>query len=320
MPGAVEEAWPRRHAYVRLELEQIEALLGLPVIEATVLSGGLRNTNYRLLLKGEPGAAVLRLYTADRSACSREVALLRLVGDRVPVPCVLQSDPDANLPWLLMEWKNGARFDQMLAQASAAEVHEACRSAGEVLAAIHDFSFTGSGFLDGALLIREPLIGSWLPGVADYFASERAHVLIGADLAQEVVHLVHREGWRLDDVWGQSRLVHADYKPWNLLVCRTGSRWQISAALDWEFSFSGPPLCDLGIFLRYCERMAPEYLAGLLEGYRAGGGNMPADVRNLARLIDLISLWTFLDVAEPDPAIVRDVQPLLADTVRAFAT
>jgi hypothetical protein len=41
--------------------------------------------------------------------------------------------------------------------------------------------------------------------------------------------------------------------------------------------------------------------------------------RNLARLIDLVCLWTFLERAPVDPAIVRDVTPLLVATVDAFA-
>jgi hypothetical protein len=28
-------------------------------------------------------------------------------------------------------------------------------------------------------------------------------------------------------------------------------RLEISAALNWEFIFAGPPLCDFDIFLRY---------------------------------------------------------------------
>jgi len=121
------------------------------------------------------------------------------------------------------------------------------------------------------------------------------------------------------EAWTQSRLVHAEYKPWNLLVLRTPAGWAISGVLDWEFSFAGPPRCDFGIFLRYSARMPTEYVEGFLEGYRAAGGNMPPDARTLARLIDLVSLWTFLERGADDPVMLHDVQPLLVETVRAFA-
>jgi hypothetical protein len=55
-------------------------------MEADLLGGGLRNPNYRLHLAGDPRPVVLRLYTADTAACAREVSLMGLVGERVPVP------------------------------------------------------------------------------------------------------------------------------------------------------------------------------------------------------------------------------------------
>jgi aminoglycoside phosphotransferase (APT) family kinase protein len=317
---AVEEGWRRRHPRVQLDLEAIRSLIGNAVLEAEVLAGGLRNTNYRLRLAREQPAVVLRLYTAEAAACAREVSLMRLVGDRVPVPRVLNAAPDADPPWVLMEWIDGLRFDQMLVQATPDEVEQACRSAGEVLAAIHGFVFAGPGFLGPNLEIREPMGYAWLTGVEEFFAGEPARQLVGARLANGVVRLVRQEAGRLASVWGQSSLVHADYKPWNLLVRHSASGWAVSAALDWEFTFAGPPLCDFGIFLRYSERMPPEYEAGFLDGYRGAGGSAPAGTRNLARLIDLVSLWTFLERGGDDPAIVRDIKPLLVATIDAFST
>ena len=316
---AVEEGWQRRHPHVQLDREAMRRLVGVAVLEATVLRGGLRNTNYKLRLAGEEPPAVLRLYTAEAAACAREVALMRLVGARVPVPGVLRADPAADPPWALFEWREGVRFDQMLLRATPDEVAQACRSAGEVLAAIHGFTFAGPGFLGPNLEIREPMGYAWLTGVEEFLAGERARQLVGAGLAHGVVRLVQREGWRIAPVWSQSNLVHADYKPWNLLVRRSAAGWAICAALDWEFTLAGPPLCDFGVFLRYSERMPAEYTAGFLAGYRAAGGSAPLDTRNLARLIDLVSLWTFLERATDDPAILRDVKPLLSATVDAFS-
>ena len=316
---AVEEGWQRRYPHVQLDRDAIQELLGNAVVDADVLRGGLRNTNYRLRLVGEPRPVVLRLYTADPAACGREVALMRLVGERVPAPRVLRAEPTASPPWAVFEWIDGMRFDHMLVGASASDVEDACRSAGEVLAAIHGFSFAGPGFLAPNLEVAEPLGYSWLTGVEEFFADGQARMLVGAELADAVVRVVQRNAWRLEDAWSQSALIHADYKPWNLLVRRTASGWLIGAALDWEFAFAGPPLCDFGIFLRYAERLPGEYATGFFSGYRAAGGNVPPDARNLARLIDLVSLWTFLERTPVDPAMVRDIRPLLVATVEAFS-
>ena len=48
--------------------------------------------------------------------------------------------------------------------------------------------------------------------------------------------------------------------------------------------------------------------AGFLQGYRAAGGSVPSDTRNLARLIDLVSLWTFLERASDHPMVYTEVK------------
>jgi Ser/Thr protein kinase RdoA (MazF antagonist) len=310
---AVEEAWPRRHPVLRLDRAAIQDLIHLPVHDAGLLDGGLRNTNYRLRLPGETQPVVLRLYTADPVACPREVALMRLVQGDVPVPRVLDANPEADPPWALLEWMAGARFDRVLARVSPAEVEQGCRAAGAVLASVHRFTFSAPGFLAPSLEIGEPMGESWLTGVETFFASDPARRLVGPELADRLVQLVRRQGWRLDTVWGQSSLVHADYKPWNLLA-RPTSGWTIGAVLDWEFALAGPRLYDVGVFLRYRDRMPDAYARGFVDGYRAAGGSLPPDVLELARLIDLVSLWMFLE-HDPEAQIVRDVRPLLEATL-----
>ena len=61
------------------------------------------------------------------------------------------------------------------------------------------------------------------------------------------------------------------------------------------------------------------YRDGFVAGYREGGGELPADWLRLARMIDLISLCYFLERPEDDPAVLRDVRPLIETTLREFA-
>jgi len=70
---AVEEGWQRRHPHVQLDREAMRVLLGVAVLDSEVLTGGLRNTNYKLRLAGEDRPVLLRLYTAEAvvSVCVR---------------------------------------------------------------------------------------------------------------------------------------------------------------------------------------------------------------------------------------------------------
>src|SRR5262249_28848149 len=112
-----------------------------------------------------------------------------------------------------------------------------------------------------------------------------------------------------------ARLVHADYKPWNLLV-RDGA---ISGVLDWEGAYSGNSLVDLGIYLRYSDRLPPEYRDAFAAGYVEAGGQLPDNWFRLVRLTDLTNLGYFLEFRGGDEAILRDVLPLIDRTLEDFA-
>ena len=56
------------------------------VVDARILTGGLCNTNVRILLDPETDPIVLRIYDRDPDACWKEVDILRLVSAAVPVP------------------------------------------------------------------------------------------------------------------------------------------------------------------------------------------------------------------------------------------
>ena len=311
---AVEERWQRGFTFLELGAEEIGALLGERVLDVASLSGGLRNTNYRLRLAGQAEPVVLRLYVAEAEACRREAALLRLVQDRVPVPRVLRSDPDASPPWMLQTFVPGERLDHVLQSASPERVAALCSSAGRHLAAIHAVTFPWAGFFDGQLQLLEPLgpAYGWSAMLEGWLSSERVPARLGVELSQRLLAFVRANRWREAQLAvSPPSLLHADYKPWNLLAGED----TVTAVLDWEFAFAGTPMNDLGIFLRYRERERPEYTRGFIAGYRDGGGRLPDDWPRLSRLIDLISLCGFLDREQDDPTRTSDVQQLIAATL-----
>jgi aminoglycoside phosphotransferase (APT) family kinase protein len=324
---AVEAGWQRPHPPLELDRAAVERLIQRPVERAELLSGGLRNTNYRVYLADEGCSVVLRLYTSvggrgldtkEDLPCAREVALNELVRDRVPVPRVLQADPTADPAWVLVEFVDGERFDHALVRMSEAEVEQASHAAGSVLARIHAFSFDNPGFFGPRLEIVSPLRGGWLGMVVDGMSRGRVRERATPELADRLLRLVDEHGWRLEPFWNQAQLVHCDYKPWNMLVQKRAQGWAITAVLDWEFAAAGPPLCDIGIYLRYRDRVPQGYERGFFDGYRAAGGALSDDTGRLSRLIDLVSVCTFLERAHNDPAVERDMRGVIVATLEAF--
>jgi aminoglycoside phosphotransferase (APT) family kinase protein len=322
---AVETGWLRRFPQHPLSTRQIEQLLrpfasGARVEEATLLAGGLRNTNYRLRLSSQAEPVVLRVFSATDElggAAGREAAIIRLIEARIPVPRVLHSAPDADPQWNLMSFVEGERFDLFLEHASVDRIAAASHDAGRVLAAIHSFAFRGPGWFGHDLSLGPtpwPNI-SWSQMLSGWLTDGATGSHLQPRLRDRLLAFIAHHADRVEPLNGSSRLVHADFKPWNLLV----ADHRVVAVLDWEMAYSGNPMTDLGIYLRYSDRLPPAYREGFAAGYRDAGGELPADWFGLARLTDLTNLLYFLEFRGSDPAVLRDVIPLIETTLTDFA-
>jgi len=303
---SVEEGWQRGFPLVRLSPAEATHLLREPVHDIHVLSGGLRNSNYRVELAS--GQAVLRLYTAEAAACQRETRLLPLLSASVPVPLVLQADCTANPPWALFEYVGGVRFDHQPAE----HLQPACFDAGRVLARIHRFPLARTVGID---LNRYSAPGF---GFVDFIESTLANGVLARHLGGERTKLLRRiiREYEARVVAQDTTLQHSDYKPWNLLACEG----RVAAVLDWEFAFAGPRLNDIANFLRYSDRQPPGYRTEFVRGYLEGGGTLPDDWFRLARLGDLMSLCEMMGRHTADSAATRDIVPLVERTIDLFTS
>jgi aminoglycoside phosphotransferase (APT) family kinase protein len=315
---AVEQAWGRYRDVVVLSPTEASMLIGQNVLDVQPFSGGRRNSNYRLVVAGRAEPLVLRLHTADPSACTRERRLLELVKDSVPVPRIVCTAPLAVPPWSLMSFVGGERMDLALTTTSAATIRRITRSAGGALARIHQIRFSRAGFLDEQLQVRQSLGPEyrWHTFLHGMLGRDELVSNLGGELSDRLRRFVD-DNRRLEEAMsaGGACLSHSDYKPWNLLVAGA----EVAAVLDWEFAFAATPLNDVGNFLRYSARYVSDYETGFIEGYVEAGGSLPDDWRRLARLVDLISLLDFLARPDPTGIIVGDVRPLLEATLREYA-
>jgi aminoglycoside phosphotransferase (APT) family kinase protein len=282
------------------------------VVDLALLSGGLRNTNYRVQLAGGTVPLVLRLYTADPATCAREVALLRLIEGRVPSPRILRSDPSARPPWSLMTFINGEPFD-LAQEAPGADLRAMASSAGSVLARIHAFGFEHAGSFSAGLDVHpfdaQFRWSRWLAAILEHAEVRRE---LGADLAQRLRRFVDDNAWRVEHHHEAPCLLHADYKPWNLLLQDNA----VVGVVDWEFAFAGSRLNDIANFLRHSGAQPPEYETGFVAGYMAAGGVLPHNWKRLARLTDLMSLVDMLDRMHPDSGAGDSLRPLIELTLQ----
>ena len=343
---AMERSWGRRHVFVELPRAELvrlvgRALPGAAVVDARPLTAGLRNTNYRLELAGG-AAAVLRLYVADPEACSREASVLATMAGRVPAPRVLYYDATSDPPFALLEWLDGLPLHEVLDGAEPGAALELAAVCGTALARIHSRHFAAPGFLGPEMRVvrRMP---AWAAALLETLAGP-VEERLGLELAARVRETVESNAGRVEAVWSDAVLVHADYKPWNLLVraeapgsaapgpapnggpelkpaaprasgaasANEVAVWHLTGVLDWEFACAGCRLIDFATFLRDEEARPAGYGDAFASAYLAAGGTLPNDWRRLARLVDLLNLVQLLQSG--DPQTTEDLRRLVART------
>jgi aminoglycoside phosphotransferase (APT) family kinase protein len=321
----MRESWSRPYPAVVLSPDEastlVRSLPGQPkVLRVTELSGGLANTNLRLDLDGHP-PVVLRLFQRDPAQAAKEQAIHALAAERgVPAPRLLGSgdDPATGLPFALLEWIDGQRLDEAARGLDDVALPPLAHSVGAALAAIHAVTFDRSGFLDSSLMVAEPvdaggagLIGFLRHVLVDGPGGDR----LGRDLASRLLAFAEREAGLLDRWPGPPCLTHSDFGSTNILVRRGPAGWAVAAVLDWEFAFAGSPFFDFGNLLRPPLGSRPGFADAVAVGYRAAGGDLPAEWRRMAALADLFSWAEFLTRPTVSDAVVATARQRITDTM-----
>ncbi len=313
-----EQRWERRTPTPELPesllREMLERAIG-PASGATFtrLSGGLVNDNHRV----DGRDLVLRVYARGAAVCEKEAALLRRVAGAVPVPEIVfvQTDGPGGHAFCVQTLLPGERMVERLHRASQAASGAALgRSAGATLARLHAFTEPAPGFFGPGLEVSEPwsgIRGVWTRYLTRLLADPLVVTRLDGALRARLERVITRGTTRLDE--GSYSLLHADYKPTNLLVC--GDR--VSGVLDWEFSWAGPPLFDLGQLLRWAHQAPPDFAGGVAAGYTAHRP-LPSGWRTQARLLDLMNLVGFLEHPGKRPSLEADVRELITRTLDAL--
>lgn len=268
------------------------------VVEASPLTDGFRNSNFKVRLDSE--TAVLRVYEHDESLCRKEIDLLSLLAGSVPVPELIHAESsglDGLPPFAWVRFVEGITFRELRRRGDLEATGQAAASAGAALAAIHRTIFPKAGWLGPALTVGAPLLegDNAMPRFVD-FCLDAAH--LQSRLTAEFRERVHDAMWsragELAALGQECHLVHGDFNKRNTLVRRAGERWVVAAVLDWEFALSSTPLTDFGNFLRSERPSRPLAEPHFSEGYVRAGGILPKDWRRLAQLVDLVALCASL--------------------------
>ncbi len=294
---------------------------GRRVLSAEPLDDSLRNSNFRLHLEQPAEKFVLRIYEHDPSLCRKEIDVMRMVADTVPVPEVVYFEPagwDDLPPFALLRWIEGITFRDLKRGGDVEATAQAASAVGETLAAIGRYTFPRSGWIGPGPAVTAPLRegADPMPRFVDVCLESD---ILRNRMPEELRARTHSLMWsvapRLAALDDTPCLVHGDFNRRNVLMRQNAGRWRVAAVLDWEFAVAGTSLADLGNFLCYERAARPLAEPHFSAGYAAAGGKLADDWRRLARIVNLAGICASLSRDKLPPQFIPELVELVRATI-----
>jgi aminoglycoside phosphotransferase (APT) family kinase protein len=160
-------------------------------------------------------------------------------------------------------------------------------AAAEALVRIAALEFKSAGIINADGTITPFSFGGSKGFVAEKLEDAEVRTWLGEEAVGALITVLQKEAGRLDELDAQSRLVHGDFNPTNILI----HHGKVSGILDWEFCHAGTPYMDIGNLLR---NTASNYHRAIKQGLEAGGMALPDDWKERAELVDVTSQLEFL--------------------------
>jgi hypothetical protein len=214
-------------------------------------------------------------------------------------------------------------FQQLKRTKNLGAIHQAAASAGETLGRIGKYRFSKPGRLETDLTVRSPYMDGPdpIPRLLDSFLQSK-HLQQRLDVSLQ--HQLHNFIWswaeQLRAFDNDCHLVHCDFGNRNILVDCVNGRWQVVAVLDWEFALSGPPLIDVGHFMRYELEETPLREPHFSRAFVESGGLLPDDWRRISRVLDLTGLVECLTHENLPIDVADEILHLINATLNCLAT
>ncbi|MBA2653779.1 MAG: aminoglycoside phosphotransferase family protein [Gammaproteobacteria bacterium] len=316
--------WERFKAHIDLDVSTAIHLLAPytndMIDKLVLLSEGCANTNYKVSFKNNRSPVVIRIYMREKSALAREIAIHKLVADKIPVPAHFYSNDQCtnfSYPYSVMEWVDGILMREIILKKNKSAIIACAFEMGNYLDIMRQIKFSEGGFFQKELTIQPfNQEEQYLPYVLNLLQDRTIKESLGDNLLSAVSYLVNDNATLLPDS-NNANLTHADYDPANILVTQINNKWKIAAILDWEFAFAGTYLLDIGMALRYSHKIPDSYENSFIAGIRANGFQLPVKWKKQAKLMDLLCLLqlSHYNPISERPKLNRDVVSLIADTV-----
>jgi len=315
--------WERGSDFIELSKCKIQNLITpftkQKIKRSTLLTTGCANTNY--LIQFDDGHKVIfRIYVRDHEAIPKERYIYQLAHETIPIPKILHSDTSLKKlshPFALVEYKNGTNMRDIILRGDNSDIAACAFAAGKLCSELRSITLPYPGFfqLDGSIkpFSKDEEFYNFAFLMLD---NDGVNSTLGQKLCKQVSKWIEEHQDCLTEL-DDANLSHADFDPANMLVTKINDTFEITALLDWEFSYSGSYLMDVGQFLRFSYKLPSIYKTNFIEGLGADGLPLPDHWELKSKALDLICLLSLLyfNPTVDRPNLNRDVCELIENTV-----
>lgn len=259
------------------------------LISHELIAGGCANLNIKILLQDEKNPLILRVYLRDKNAAYIEQKLAALLKGAVQVPLTYYIGELEKYHFAITEFMPGILLRDLLLSDAPYDLSAIMYEVGTILSKITTHEFSKTAFFDKELNVIPHSAEDYLIFAKDCLKQETVLSVLTPETISKISRSLGHYG-HLFTGGGKRHLVHGDFDPANILVNKVDGVWKASGVLDWEFSFSGSMLCDVGNMLRYAHKMPSEFQDAFLKGLTSGGVALPENWRTTVNLLNLLSL------------------------------
>ena len=303
-------------AKVRQTVVDLAVLPKLTSVEP--LFGGYSHINYRL--KTVEGDFVLRISQKPERDFDSEIAILRALEDKVPVPRVFWSKKYAdkfNGHFAVLHFIPGSLLSDVEDSLEACQIARIGSQLGQILALFHNIRFDKPGFLGESFSVTEPFdsfVNGYFGHMIYCLKSNRVTKRLNPTTLSRLEKYTKSNSAIIENLKFTHHLTHSDFNQKNILVAQVDGNWNVTAILDWEFAYSGAPLGDFGNFFRYPE-MNPHYKEALVSAYLENGGLLDDSWEREARFLDILPMLQFLSHEDELPNTFNTARSVIENTL-----
>ena len=263
------------------------------------LNGGFKNTNF--LIEHKHQKFVFRFYSSCDETARREQGILNFL-EKKEVKSLKHYDlmKIGHMFVAVLEYIDGINFENKLLEGNSCPPHLYFEIGCE-LAKIHSITFTRPGFIG-----PEMKVGNEYDDFAVFLKNfiiktmkmlETKPDRLDLKTIERLVRLVEKQWCIVSECKFINQLVHTDFNPKNLMVANSPLS-HLLVVIDWEFALSGNGVLDLGNFFRFSYDYETKSEELFEQGYRTICQSLPANWREVSRLLDIANMCSFLERPE----------------------